>query len=57
MLVEGDVDKAFEGTAAAMKGQPDFDKQQRMFIDMYYAPLNIPTIGRNLLCSKHVARL
>ncbi|MEH6579556.1 MAG: 4Fe-4S binding protein [Amphritea sp.] len=49
MLVEGDIDEAFEGTAAATKGQPDSDKQQRMFIDMYYAPLNIPTIGRNLL--------
>jgi len=49
MLVEADIDKAFEGTAAATQGEPDQDRQQRMFIDMFYAPLNIPTIGRNLL--------
>ncbi|WP_290702469.1 transcriptional regulator NosR [Amphritea sp.] len=49
LLVEGDIDKAFEGTATATKGNPTAEEQQRMFIDMYYAPLNIPTIGRNLL--------
>ncbi|MBQ0757483.1 MAG: regulatory protein NosR [Amphritea sp.] len=49
MLIEGDIDKAFEGTATATKGNPTAEEQQRMFIDMYYAPLNIPTIGRNLL--------
>jgi len=49
MLVEGDVDQAFEGTAAATKGNPSAEQQQKMFIDMYYAPLNVPTIGRNLL--------
>ena len=49
MLIEGDIDKAFEGTSVATKGNPTAEEQQRMFIDMYYAPLNIPTIGRNLL--------
>ena len=49
MLVEGDIDKAFEGTAAATKGHHGEGRKQRMFIDMYYAPLNVPSIGRNLL--------
>ncbi|MCO4757993.1 MAG: regulatory protein NosR [Oceanospirillaceae bacterium] len=48
-LIEGDIDKAFEGTAAATKGRHGEGRKQRPFIDMYYAPLNIPTIGRNLL--------
>jgi len=48
-LVEADIDSAFEGTKAATKGEPDTEAQQRLFIDLYYAPLNIPTIGRNLL--------
>jgi len=48
-LVEADIDKAFEGTKAATKGDPDPGTQQNLFIDLYYAPLNIPTIGRNLL--------
>ena len=48
-LVEGDIDTAFEGTAAATKGRHGEGRKQRPFIDMYYAPLNIPTIGRNLL--------
>jgi len=48
-LIESDIDSAFEGTKAATKGEPDAEAQQRMFIDLYYAPVNIPTIGRNLL--------
>ncbi|WP_370279945.1 transcriptional regulator NosR [Pontibacterium sp.] len=48
-LVEADIDKAFEGTAAETKGRHGEGRQQRMFIDLYYAPLNVPTIGRNLL--------
>jgi len=49
MLVEADIDSAFEGTEAATKGEPGAEAQQRLFIDLYYAPVNIPTIGRNLL--------
>jgi NosR/NirI family transcriptional regulator, nitrous oxide reductase regulator len=49
MLVEADIDSAFEGTEAATQGEPDPEAQQRLFIDLYYAPINIPTVGRNLL--------
>lgn len=48
-LVVADIGKAFEGTEAAIKGSPDPETQQDIFIDLYFAPLNIPTIGRNLL--------
>jgi NosR/NirI family transcriptional regulator, nitrous oxide reductase regulator len=46
----GDVDHAFEGTKAAWQGdKKDGDRQQKLFANLWYAPLNIPTIGRNLL--------
>ncbi|WP_372597340.1 transcriptional regulator NosR [Amphritea sp.] len=49
VLTEADVDKAFEGTSVETRGKHGEGRQQRTFIDMYYAPLNIPIIGRNLL--------
>lgn len=49
-LTYGDVDQAFEGTKAAWKGKGKGEKRkQKLFTDLYYAPLNIPTIGRNIL--------
>jgi len=46
----GDVDKAFEDTRAAWQGDNEGgDRQQKLFANLWYAPLNIPTIGRNLL--------
>ena len=43
-----EVDKAFEGTEAEWKGKGE-DRKQKLFTEMYYAPLNIPTVGKNLL--------
>jgi len=46
----GDVDKAFEGTKAAWQGDDENgERPQKLFANVWYAPLNIPTIGRNLL--------
>lgn len=46
----GEVDKAFAGTEAAWKGMGEGNKRkQKLFTELYYAPLNIPTIGKNLL--------
>lgn len=47
----GEVDQAFAGTKAAWKGKGKGQKkrEQKLFASLYYAPLNIPTIGRNIL--------
>lgn len=46
----GEVDQAFVGTKAEWKGKgKGKERSQELFIDLYYAPLNIPTIGRNIL--------
>jgi len=47
-LNRGQVDDAFAGTRAA-KGEGKGKHRDELFIDLYYAPLNAPTIGRNLL--------
>lgn len=44
-LSYGDVDDSFKGTEADW----DSEDKQKLFIDMYYAPLNIPTMGKNIL--------
>jgi len=47
-----EVDKSFEGTEAEWVAKDDQSASQRkenLFIDLYYAPLNIPTIGKNIL--------
>ncbi len=43
------VDKAFVGTEAEQVDQASTDQKQNMFAEIYFAQLNIPTIGRNLL--------
>ena len=53
-LTYGDVDEAFEGTKAEWKGKGQgqgkgLERKQKLFTDLYYAPLNIPTIGKNIL--------
>lgn len=46
----GEVDQAFVGTKAEGKHtEKEQERKQDLFIDLYYAPLNIPTIGRNIL--------
>lgn len=49
LLSRADVDKAFEGTEAADIDRARPDEANDPFIDLYYAYLNAPTIGRNLL--------
>ncbi len=48
LLDKGTVNKAFVGTIAE---RPDSapDVQKEVFIDMYYAPLSIPSVGKNVL--------
>jgi NosR/NirI family nitrous oxide reductase transcriptional regulator len=43
------VDQAFVGSKAQWKGKDQQARAAKKFIELYYAPLNIPTIGRNLL--------
>ncbi len=46
----GEVDAAFEGTEAAWDSHSnDEGRAEKLFAQMYYAPLNIPTIGKNIL--------
>ncbi|RKZ97674.1 MAG: regulatory protein NosR, partial [Gammaproteobacteria bacterium] len=47
-----EVDKSFEGTEAEWISKDEeqtTQRKQKLFIDLYYAPLNIPTIGKNIL--------
>ncbi len=48
LLDKGTVNKAFVGTKAERENGTA-DEQKQTFIEMYYAPLSIPTIGKNLL--------
>jgi len=48
-LTYGEIERAFKGTAAAAVTQVPKNQSQNTFIDLYYAYLNPPTIGRNLL--------
>jgi NosR/NirI family nitrous oxide reductase transcriptional regulator len=48
-LTRGDVDRAFKGTPAEGIEEAPPGAQGETFIDLYYAYLNAPTIGRNLL--------
>ena len=48
-LTRGEVDKAFKGTAAEGIDEAPPGAGDDTFIDLYYAYLNAPTIGRNLL--------
>ena len=47
-----EVDKSFEGTEAEWVSKDEksaSERKKNLFIDLYYAPLNIPTIGKNVL--------
>ncbi len=49
-LDRGAVDDAFVGTEAEDQGAgKQKGKRQQAFVELFYAPVNIPTIGRNLL--------
>lgn len=48
LLDNAAVDKAFVGTKA-QRPEGTLEQRQQVFIDMYYAPLSVPRIGRNLL--------
>lgn len=48
-LTRGQVDTAFAGTEAEEIDRAKSSQQDDIFIELVYAPLNIPTIGRNLL--------
>ncbi len=48
-LSRGQVDEAFTGTAATAVDVAATEQKNDLFIDLFYAPLNVPTIGRNLL--------
>ncbi|WP_163557796.1 NosR/NirI family protein [Halomonas sp. NO4] len=48
-LTRGEVDEAFEGTEAEDVDSVPEGAEDETFIDLYFAYLNVPTIGRNLL--------
>ncbi len=48
-LTRGQVDQAFQGTDAETVDAATPEQADDTFIDLYYAYLNLPTIGRNLL--------
>ncbi|MBZ0072886.1 MAG: NosR/NirI family protein [Gammaproteobacteria bacterium] len=49
LLTRGEVDATFKGTEAEGLEDAPADKANDTFIDLYYAYLDAPTIGRNLL--------
>lgn len=48
-LTNADINQAFQGTEAEGVDEVPADQLDETFIDLYAAPLNPPTIGRNLL--------
>ncbi len=48
-LTRGQVDKAFLGTKAEHIDEANSAQKQDMFADIYFAEVDIPTIGKNLL--------
>ncbi|MEH6627286.1 MAG: 4Fe-4S binding protein [Motiliproteus sp.] len=57
ILNRGQIDTAFLGTEAEDIDVASPEKKDDLFIELYYAPLNIPTIGRNLLGEEQYAWL
>ncbi len=49
VLSKGEVQQAFEGTAAANVDRPSPEQAAEPFVELAYAYLNAPTVGRNLL--------
>lgn len=48
-LDRASVDKAFEGTAAEHVDEANADQKNDTFADIYFALVDVPTIGKNLL--------
>ncbi|WP_461536508.1 transcriptional regulator NosR [Spongorhabdus nitratireducens] len=48
-LQRADIDQAFVGTEGEGIEEAAAEEKNDTFIELYYAPLNIPTVGRNLL--------
>lgn len=57
VLTREQVNQAFVGTKAEHAGNPGAGQRKGHFIELYYAPLNIPTIGLNLLGEEQFAWL
>ncbi len=57
LLSRGQIDKAFMGTEAEEVDVAGPEQKDDLFIELFYAPLNIPTIGRNLLGEEQYAWL
>ncbi|MGJ7462264.1 transcriptional regulator NosR [Halomonas sp. MA07-2] len=56
-LTRGEVDEAFVGTAAeGVEATPE-GREDETFIDLYFAYLNVPTVGRNLLGERQFEQL
>ncbi|WP_444894096.1 transcriptional regulator NosR [Microbulbifer sp. TRSA001] len=49
LLKRKDVDLAFVGTKAENQTAKNPEEAEKALIDLYYAPVNIPSVGRNLL--------
>jgi len=56
-LSEGEVDAAFVGTQAQNNSPLSAKEAAENFIDLYYAQLDIPTVGKNLLGESEYAWL
>jgi NosR/NirI family nitrous oxide reductase transcriptional regulator len=48
-LTKGQVDEAFVGTEAEHVDEASADEKQDMFAELYFAEVDVPTIGKNLL--------
>src|SRR5690554_3933667 len=56
-LTRGEVDAAFVGTdAEGVEAAPE-GREDETFIDLYFAYLNVPTVGRNLLGERQFEQL
>jgi len=56
-LTRGEVDEAFVGTAAEGVEPTPEGSEDETFIDLYFAYLNVPTVGRNLLGERQFEQL
>ncbi|MCA1770507.1 MAG: FMN-binding protein [Halomonas sp.] len=56
-LTRGEVDEAFIGTDAEGIDAAPEGREDETFIDLYFAYLNVPTVGRNLLGDRQFEQL
>src|SRR5690554_7603868 len=56
-LTRGQVDEAFIGTDAEGVDTAPEGREDETFIDLYFAYLNVPTVGRNLLGERQFEQL